>query len=137
MSNEEKNENRIPRWKYRKQRKIEKRRQKRKKIAESRPEVAPMESEDPHYEASKLLWEKREETHKLIELARLKTQEKEKRAKEAAEKKWRDTLLNIPLISPTISQEKKIVKTFVQPTLKKTYRERFYEQKMSKDSKQL
>lgn len=140
---EEKKEERIARWKYRKKQKLQRRRNKRKEIAENRP-VVETTVEDPLYEESKALWENREETHKLIEMTRLKALEKEKRAKELAEKKWKDTLLNIPLTGSTFSLKKKEdktspLKTFVQPqamtTPRKTYRERFYEQKISRANK--
>ncbi|KAG1149154.1 hypothetical protein G6F37_007182 [Rhizopus arrhizus] len=75
---------RLPRWQFRKQKKLEKRRKKRKEIAESREVPKEIENQKgEEYEQQKAQWEANEVKHKAIELARLKAIEKEKEKKMA------------------------------------------------------
>ncbi|KAL7325664.1 hypothetical protein PS15p_208115 [Mucor circinelloides] len=150
----------LPRWQFRKKKKLEKRRKKRQEYAEKNiPTDIPLAKEAEEssssiaeklkYEHDKRNWEEREGRFKLVELAKKKAREKEQRAKVLTQKRWQDTLMTLPMLPPTFSIEansnlEKITtkqgpfKTFVKPkgdssmTLKKTYRDRFLERKLSK-----
>jgi hypothetical protein len=77
---------RLPRWQFRKQKKLEKRRKKRKEIAESREVPKEIENQrGEEYEQQKAQWEANEVKHKVIELARLKAIEKEKESRKIAQ----------------------------------------------------
>jgi hypothetical protein len=80
------NNERKPRWLFRKEKKLEKRRLKRhSKAAADGSSSTPQPTEtaiDPDYEQQKALWEEREKKHMIIELARKRAQETEKQAKE-------------------------------------------------------
>ncbi|CEI89362.1 hypothetical protein G6F70_004438 [Rhizopus microsporus] len=144
------NNERLPRWKFRKQKKLEKRRKRRQEAASNR--VEPESTVDrEEYERQKAQWEANEVKYKIIETAKKKAREKEEEARKIAQKKWEQTLLSLPLIPSTttttttttkkeFSLKKKnnhnqILKTFVrsnqeeQIPKRKTYRERFLEQK--------
>lgn len=77
---------RLPRWQFRKQKKLEKRRKKRKEIAESREVPKVIENQKgEEYEQQKAQWEANEVKHKVIELARLKAIEKEEESRKIAQ----------------------------------------------------
>lgn len=77
---------RLPRWQFRKQKKLEKRRKKRKEIAESREVPKEIENQKgEEYEQQKAQWEANEVKHKVIELARLKAIEKEEESRKIAQ----------------------------------------------------
>ncbi|KAI9366506.1 hypothetical protein BD770DRAFT_405782 [Pilaira anomala] len=144
---------RLNRNQFRKQKKLEKRRKRRQLNAEKNKPELPIVTqstteetlERQKYEQQKALWEEREEKFKLIELAKRAAKEKEELAKAKTQKRWQDTLLNLPMMSPqfTLDQNRKTttLKTFVQsdqePVLvpRKTYRERFLEKKQAKNKK--
>ncbi|KAF1806692.1 hypothetical protein V8B55DRAFT_1458814 [Mucor lusitanicus] len=153
---------RMPRWQFRKKKKLEKRRKQRQKCAEkNKPADIPIAkeaeelssaialAEKEKYEQDKRHWEEREGRFKLVELAKKKAREKEERAKALTQKRWQDTLMTLPMLPPTFSigaskdMEKTTTKpgpfkTFVKPKdtssirYKKTYRDRFLERKLSK-----
>lgn len=77
---------RLPRWQFRKQKKLEKRSKKRKEIAESREVPKEIENQKgEEYEQQKAQWEANEVKHKVIELARLKAIEKEEESRKIAQ----------------------------------------------------
>ncbi|CEI92526.1 hypothetical protein RMCBS344292_06782 [Rhizopus microsporus] len=141
------NNERLPRWKFRKQKKLEKRRKRRQEAAFNR--VEPESTVDrEEYERQKAQWEANEVKYKIIEAAKKKAREKEEEARKIAQKKWEQTLLSLPLIPSTTTTKKEfslkktnnnnnnqLLKTFVrsnqeeQIPKRKTYRERFLEQK--------
>ncbi|EIE77881.1 hypothetical protein G6F46_006539 [Rhizopus delemar] len=136
---------RLPRWQFRKQKKLEKRSKKRKEIAESREVPKEIENQKgEEYEQQKAQWEANEVKHKVIELARLKAIEKEEESRKIAQKKWQEILLSLPL-SPnsnkfTLKKSKKEsnLKIFVPSSeaepKRRTYRDRFLEQKAKKNA---
>lgn len=82
----------LPRWQFRKKKKLEKRRKKRQEYAEKNiPTDIPLAKEAEEssssiaeklkYEHDKRNWEEREGRFKLVELAKKKAREKEQRAK--------------------------------------------------------
>ncbi|GAN06466.1 hypothetical protein MAM1_0124d05950 [Mucor ambiguus] len=106
----------IPRWQFRKKKKLEKRRKKRQEYAEKNkptdiPRVKETEefsssiaiAEKQRYEQDKRHWEEREGQFKLVELAKKKAREKEERAKALAQKRWQHTLMTLPMLPPTFS----------------------------------
>ncbi|KAI8875103.1 hypothetical protein K501DRAFT_329738 [Backusella circina FSU 941] len=131
------NNERKPRWLFRKEKKLERRRLKRQTKAVDRSTPPPTQvAVDPDYEQQKALWEEREKKHTIIELARKRAQETERQAKELSMKKWKETLLNLP-VTPTFqpaSKKPNTLKVFVPQQTRKTYRERFLEQKAKQKS---
>ncbi|KAK4520926.1 uncharacterized protein ATC70_006809 [Mucor velutinosus] len=154
---------RIPRWQFRKKKKLEARRKKRQEHVEKHKhtnipiakEAAEFSSsiaiaEKQKYEQDKRNWEEREGQFKLVELAKKKAREREERAKALAQKRWQDTLMTLPMLPHSFSigasgnSEKTTTtkpgpfKQFVPSkdvssvALKKTYRDRFLERKLSK-----
>ncbi|CEG78654.1 hypothetical protein RMATCC62417_13230 [Rhizopus microsporus] len=141
------NNERLPRWKFRKQKKLEKRRKRRQEAASNR--IEPESTVDrEEYEQQKAQWEANEVKYKIIETAKKKAREKEEEARKIAQKKWEQTLLSLPLIPSTTTSKKEfslkkttnnnnnqLLKIFVrsnqeeQIPKRKTYRERFLEQK--------
>jgi hypothetical protein len=131
---------RLKRFEFRKKKKIEKRRQRRQLNAETNKPVLPplpTKSEESvagkqKYERDKALWEEREMKFKAIELAKRAAKEKEEKAKALSQvyshargciklisnshylfyqKRWKDTLLNLPIMPPnfTINTNRKNV----------------------------
>ncbi|KAL9556305.1 hypothetical protein MBANPS3_001924 [Mucor bainieri] len=107
---------RIPRWQFRKKKKLEKRRKKRQEYAEENKPTDILRTneaeefsscsaiaEKQKYEQDKRHWEEREGRFKLVELAKKKAREKEERAKALAQKRWQDTLMTLPMLPPTFS----------------------------------
>ncbi|ORE11561.1 hypothetical protein BCV72DRAFT_300853 [Rhizopus microsporus var. microsporus] len=139
------NNERLPRWKFRKQKKLEKRRKRRQEVTSNR--IEPESTVDrEEYEQQKAQWEANEVKYKIIETAKKKAREKEEEARKIAQKKWEQTLLSLPLIPSTTTSKKEfslkkttnnnqLLKTFVrsnqeeQIPKRKTYRERFLEKK--------
>ncbi|KAI8094271.1 hypothetical protein BDF21DRAFT_394730 [Thamnidium elegans] len=139
----------LKRWQFRKKKKVEKRRQKRQLNAEKNQPKEPVAVqsvtdqvlEKQKYQQQKELWEEREEKFKLIELAKKAAKEKEEQDKAKTQKRWHDTLLNLPMMPTQFTLDKthkSTFKTFVQSDIepilvpKKTYRERFLERKQAK-----
>lgn len=138
----------LKRSQFRKKKKLERRRLKRQLNAKNNQPAEQVdqtsiespiikEEERQLYELQKALWEEREQKFKLIEVAKKKAKEKQEKAKKLSQKRWQDTLLNLPLMPPNITTESKNTpfKTFVQPsqevTKRKTYRDRYLEQKLA------
>lgn len=138
----------LKRSQFRKKKKLERRRLKRQLNAKNNQPAEQVdqtsiespiikEEERQLYERQKALWEEREQKFKLIEVAKKKAKEKQEKAKKLSQKRWQDTLLNLPLMPPNITTESKNTpfKTFVQPsqevTKRKTYRDRYLEQKLA------
>ncbi|KAI9022135.1 hypothetical protein CLU79DRAFT_835283 [Phycomyces nitens] len=98
---------RIPRHLFRKNAKLNKRRQKRIAEATERNENTQCVQETPEehslYLQQQRHWEERERRENRIQVARQKAQELEQKAKAAAEQKWKDALLRIPLLPPSFS----------------------------------
>ncbi|CEP19060.1 hypothetical protein [Parasitella parasitica] len=157
MSLQTKPTERLPRWQFRKKKKVEKRRKKRQANAEAtkstmiptikEPDTSLLLAEKQKYEQEKRTWEQRETKFKLVELAKQKAREKEERAKALTQKRWQDTLMTLPMLAPSFSIDAEIktsskgpFMTFVQPASdatssrlrKTTYRERFLQRKRNK-----
>lgn len=94
---------RMPRWQFRKKKKLEKRRKQRQNCAEkNKPADIPIAkeaeelssaialAEKEKYEQDKRHWEERESRFKLVELAKKKAREKEERAKALTQVTWRN-----------------------------------------------
>ncbi|KAG2193437.1 hypothetical protein INT47_006966 [Mucor saturninus] len=141
---------RLKRWEFRKKKKLEKRREKRQLNAKQHetPKVtAPTNEtekalEQQDYLKAKAMWEEREEKFHMLAMAKKAAREKQEKAKALSQKRWQDTLLNLPLMPPNFTVDKKsTLKTFVQsnqePVIshRKTYRERFLEKKFASDKK--
>ncbi|KAI7900818.1 uncharacterized protein BX663DRAFT_488130 [Cokeromyces recurvatus] len=153
---------RLPRWQFRKRQKIEKRRKKRKELAEKDTSITPSKEKKPieliverqKYEREKQEWEKREEQFRMIELAKKHAKEKEEKAKELSRKRWQETLMNLPMLPPQFSVNNNTTTTndesisvpfrkFIQSTEnpieplrpRKTYRDRFLERKRAASKK--
>ncbi|KAI8087709.1 uncharacterized protein B0P05DRAFT_371631 [Gilbertella persicaria] len=137
-------QDRMPRWQFRKKKKIEKRRAERQKLAKEKESVKPNISleesiaEKETYKRQKAQWEANEKKFELLELAKKKTKEKQEQEKLEAEKRWKEALLNLPLTNVSRIETKSTFKTFVQPqdipSARKTYRERFNEAKANRKS---
>ncbi|CAO3648871.1 unnamed protein product [Mucor hiemalis] len=138
---------RLKQSQFRKKKKLEKRRTKRQlntkncksneQVNQNSLETSTNDVEQQQlYEREKALWEEREQKFKLIEVAKKKAKEKQEKAKKLSQKRWQDTLLNLPLMPPNITADRKNTpfKTFVQPSQevvkKKTYRDRYLEKKL-------
>lgn len=81
---------RLSRWQFRKNRKIEKRRKKRQEFAKQRSPQSPHEppisvQESEQYKTDKQRWEEREKQWRIIEIAKKRAQEKEAEAKRIAQ----------------------------------------------------
>lgn len=79
---------RLPRWQFRKNKKIEKRRNKRQELAKKRPDKPQQEEsneEKEKYKLDKQRWEEREKQFRLIEIAKKITQEKAEEAKKQSQ----------------------------------------------------
>ncbi|KAG2224413.1 hypothetical protein INT45_002952 [Circinella minor] len=105
-----KDQKRMSRRQFRKERKLatrkafrqyyaQKRDQKKEQTVEEEQEVLKQHSE---YLQQKRLWEEREERYELINFVRRKAEEAERQARETARQKWRDALLRMPtMVSPS------------------------------------
>lgn len=77
-----------PRWKFRKEKKLERRKKKRQEAAEQREEpvvVVVVKEDNTKYEQQKAEWEANEIKHKIIESARLKAKKKEEEGRKLAQ----------------------------------------------------
>ncbi|KAJ8656171.1 hypothetical protein O0I10_008184 [Lichtheimia ornata] len=98
---------RLPRWRFRKERKLALRKAHRQRMAQARdqkkdrPEEEELEAHS-HYIQQKRQWEEREKRYDMINLAKKRAAEAERLAKEASKKEWRDTLLRIPMLPPSM-----------------------------------
>ncbi|KAI8370877.1 hypothetical protein EDC96DRAFT_606702 [Choanephora cucurbitarum] len=139
----------LPRWQFRKKKKLEKRQKKRQNIAEEKNSNKAQADnsreeriiEEEEYKRQKQQWEEKEQKFKLIELAKKRAREKHEEAKAKAEKRWKEALLNLPFgvddtppNKSSILEKNSTFKTFVKtedipPIPRKTYRERFNESK--------
>ncbi|KAL1936559.1 hypothetical protein VTP01DRAFT_693, partial [Rhizomucor pusillus] len=116
---------RLPRKVYRKERKKARRRLRRQQAAQQRDREDGKTEDSPpppdmkelsEYLQQKRLWEEREKRYNMINIARRRAQEAEKAAREAAERKWKEALLRMPMLPLGHSgyQEQNVVKkTFV------------------------
>ncbi|CDS02823.1 hypothetical protein LRAMOSA00227 [Lichtheimia ramosa] len=101
------NGDRLPRWRFRKERKLALRKAHRQRIAQARDRKKERSEEEELQEHSLYLqqkrqWEEREKRYDMINLAKKRAAEAERLAKEAAKKEWRDTLLRIPMLPPSM-----------------------------------
>ncbi|KAI7848736.1 hypothetical protein BDC45DRAFT_540776 [Circinella umbellata] len=105
-----KDQKRMSRRQFRKERKLatrkafrqyyaQKRDQKKEQSVEEEQEVLKQHSE---YLQQKKLWEEREERYELINSVRRKAEEAERQARETARQKWRDALLRMPILPSTM-----------------------------------
>ncbi|KAL0083212.1 hypothetical protein F4703DRAFT_1860656 [Phycomyces blakesleeanus] len=95
---------RLPRHLFRKNAKLNKRKQRRIAEATERNQNTACVEETPEehslYLQQQRQWEERERRENRIQMARQKAQELEQKAKANAEQKWKDALLRIPLLPP-------------------------------------
>ncbi|KAG0167245.1 hypothetical protein DFQ30_006258, partial [Apophysomyces sp. BC1015] len=102
---------RLPRWQFRKQCKLKRRREKRQAAAKEREKNAPPPTDEDikrnvekehadrlEYQQQKELWEEREKRYTMVNIARKKAQEIEQEARANAQRKWQEALRRIPML---------------------------------------
>ncbi|KAI8084949.1 uncharacterized protein BX664DRAFT_266256 [Halteromyces radiatus] len=142
---------RLPRHEYRKHIKLIKRRQKRQTLAANRHAAEEKrcqekdEQEKQHYLEQKAQWEERERNYTLINMARKRVMETEKRARQLAMDKWHASLRELPIPKPpgyssSTSIKDSPTQLFVLSSTsqssttdrRRTYRDKFEQSKKSK-----
>ncbi|KAI9484822.1 hypothetical protein BDB00DRAFT_109800 [Zychaea mexicana] len=99
---------RIPRRQYRKERKLAARKARRQQHAEQRDRLQQVNEQQAlndhsEYLQQKQLWEEREQRYELINAVRKRAEEAERVAKEVAKQKWREALLRMPMLPPSMT----------------------------------